>query len=32
MRKIVIGCDNAAVDLKNEIIKQLETLGVEVEM
>ena len=31
MRKIVIGCDNAAVDLKNEIIKQLETLGVEVE-
>lgn len=31
MRKIVIGCDNAAVDLKNEIIKQLGALGVEVE-
>ncbi|KZL88992.1 ribose 5-phosphate isomerase B [Clostridium magnum] len=31
MRKVVIGCDNAAVDLKNEIIKHLGTLGVEVE-
>ena len=31
MKKIVIGCDNAAVDLKNTIIKYLESLGFEVE-
>lgn len=29
--KIVIGCDNAAVSLKNTIIKLLETKGVETE-
>ena len=32
MKKIVIGCDNAAVDLKKEIILHLEALGVEVEI
>lgn len=31
MKKIVIGCDNAAVDLKNTIIEFLESKGVEVE-
>lgn len=31
MRKYVIGCDNAAVELKNEVIMYLETLGAEVE-
>lgn len=31
MKTIVIGCDNAAVNLKNVITKYLETLGVPVE-
>jgi ribose 5-phosphate isomerase B len=31
MKTIVIGCDNAAVSLKNEVIKFLESLGVAVE-
>ena len=31
MKTIVIGCDNAAVNLKNEIIKYIESLGVVVE-
>lgn len=31
MKTIVIGCDNAAVNLKNEIIKFLEAMGVTVE-
>lgn len=31
MRAIVIGCDNAAVHLKNELIKFMETKGITVE-
>lgn len=31
MRTIVIGCDNAAVGLKNDIIALLESLGISVE-
>lgn len=31
MKIVVIGCDNAATNLKNEIIRYLEALGVKVE-